>query len=197
MHPKAESQIKSRITSGFTWINFSTVLAASLVILTQSVALRADDPSNQPDQPRPVVPVRAPSQLLNLGLMTVVTDLTFLAGQPVRMPNVRVYEVISPRLFTIEPATIRSSRLGHYGYDFSYDNRALVVLGSPATAELRRGVIVEVVGEPWSLFEAQVRHDPAGISELGPNDARRFEHKPVIHADLVRTPGGIELYAAR
>jgi hypothetical protein len=174
-------------------IRFWTGLAASVVVLTQGVHARAAGSSSQSAQPPPAVALRGPSQPLNLGLMTVVTYLAYFAGQPVRIVNVRVHEVISPRLFTIESSRMPSSHSERYGYD----TRALVVLGSPTSAALRRGAIVDVMGEPWSLYEAQVRRDEAALSELRPHDVRRFEHKPVIHADLVRTPGGIELYTGR
>jgi hypothetical protein len=188
MHP----QIKS-------WVKFSTCLAASVVILTQGVRAREGSSSGQPAPP-PAAPARAPSQLPTLGLMTVVTELAYLSGQPVRIPNVRVQEVISPRLFTIEPANMPSSHLGRYGaygYGYNFDNRALVVLGTPPSVELRRGVTLEVVGEPWSLFDAQIRHDPSGLSELDAHEARHFEYKPVIHAEVVRTPAGVEIYGGR
>jgi hypothetical protein len=181
------------------WLEFSTGLVASVVILTQGVQARDGSSSGQPAPP-PAVPVRAPSQVPTLGLMTVVTEIAYLSGQPARIQNVRVHEVISPRLFTIEPANMPSSHLGRYGaygYGYNFDNRALVVLGTPPSVALRRGVAVEVVGEPWSLFEAQVRHDSAGLSELDAHEARRLEHKPVIHADMVRTPGGVEIYPGR
>src|SRR5262249_41158775 len=64
------------------WPKFSTCLAASLVILPLGLQARGGSSSGQPAPAPPPIPAGATSQLLNLGLMTVVTDLVHLSGQP-------------------------------------------------------------------------------------------------------------------
>jgi len=134
------------------------------------------------------VPLHAPSDALDLGLMTVTNDLAYFAGQYVRISNARVYEVMSPRVFSIELSTVPSSHMRYY------DNRALVVLASPVSTTITKGTLVEVVGRPWTLVGAEARLDRTALAELNPRVIRRFEHKPFIGADLVRTPDGIQLY---
>jgi hypothetical protein len=123
----------------------------------------------------------------NLGLMTIANDLAYFAGQYVRIPVVRVHEVITPRVFSIEVTGIPPTGM------WPWDNRALVVLASPIS--VKPGDLVEIVGRPWTMVEARERVDKVALGELDPRVVRRFEDKPVIGADLVRTPGGIQLYA--
>jgi hypothetical protein len=83
------------------------VLLVSAEMLTTGLHTQpsATTPPLQP------IPVQAPAEPLTLGPMTVATDLAYLSGQLVRITHARVYEVISPRLFTIEPAGVPSSEL--------------------------------------------------------------------------------------
>lgn len=139
-------------------------------------------------QPPAAVPVHAPSPALDLGPLTLSSSLTYFTGQTVRIAEVRIDRVLSPRLFVVEPANMPPSS-NYYGMD----SRALVVLPAPTATPLPRGAIVEIVGQPWSLYEAQLKGDQGGLSDLSKKQARRYQHKPVIQATLVRTPGGIEL----
>jgi hypothetical protein len=133
----------------------------------------------------------APPPPLDLGLLTVSSSLSYFSGQTVRITNARIDRVISPRLFIVEPAMPWRSE------NWRMDNRALVVLATPTSTPMRRGSVVEIVGQPWSLYESGLTPDQAALADLKSHDARHFEYKPVIHADLVRTPGGKPLYGAR
>jgi hypothetical protein len=134
------------------------------------------------------MPVHASSAVLDLGPLTLSSCLEYFSGQTVHIPAVRVDRILSPRLFIVEPANMPPSA-NWYGMD----SRALVVLAAPTSTPLQRGTVVEIVGQPWSLYEAQLKGDQGVLSELNKKQARRFQHKPVIQASLVRTPGGIEL----
>ncbi len=134
------------------------------------------------------VPVHAPSEALNLGLMTVTSDLPYFAGQYVRLPVVRVYEVISPRVFSVETASMPSSGF-HY-----YDGRALVFLSTPLTT-IRPGDLVEIVGRPWTRVAADAHLDRTALADVHDHVLRYYVHKPFIGADLVRTPDGLQLFA--
>jgi hypothetical protein len=173
-------------------IRMGLCLLVAVGLLTSSV--RASQPVGVQPAPGvgPAVPLHVPSDALDIGPMTITADLSYLSGQVVRMANVRVHDVISPRLFAIEPAGVPTGRI------WWWNNRVLVVVGSPLPeTSLRRGAIVEVVGQAWTLFEAQLQPDQAALGDLGRKEARHFGEKPVIRASLVRTPGGIELYTAR
>ncbi len=134
------------------------------------------------------VPVHAPSEALHLGLMTVTSDLPYFAGQYVRIPVVRVYEVISPRVFAVESAGMPST-----GFRY-YDGRALVFLSTPVTT-IRPGDLVEIVGRPWTRVAADARLDRTALAEVNEHLLRYYAHKPFIGADLVRTPDGVQLFA--
>ncbi len=135
------------------------------------------------------VPVHAPSEALDLGLMTVTSDLPYFAGQYVRIPVVRVYEVISPHVFAVEPAGMPSS-----GLYYRYDSRALVFLSTPVT-NIRPGDLVEIVGRPWTRVAAEAHLDRTALAEVNEHLMRHYGHKPFIGADLVRTPDGLQLFA--
>jgi hypothetical protein len=153
-------------------------------------AARSPQTIQTPLSPPIAVPLHAPSDVLDLGLMTISSSLSYFTGQTVRVTNVRVDEVLSPRVFIVEPANMPPSRNWHM------DSRALVVLGAPMATAPSRGAVVEIVGQAWSLYEARTQRDQPALQDVKKHHLRRFEYKPVIHADLVRTPGGVELYSS-
>ncbi len=161
--------------------------------LIASAAMPTAPARAQVQPPAPAaVPVHAPSDALDLGPMTIAGDLTYFSGQLVRLSAVRVYDVLSPRVFSIEPIGVPSSQMWRHDY------RSLVVLATPLPeSSLRCGAIVEIVGRPWTFDEAQLQRDQTGLSDLRPKVARRYVLKPVIRASLVRMPGGMELYTTR
>jgi hypothetical protein len=158
-------------------------------VLTATPRAAADETHQPPPgQPPLVVPAHAPSEALDMGPLTLSSSLSYFAGQTVRLRGVRVDQILSPRLIIVEPDNMPPSQ-NYYGMD----SRALVVLAGPTSTPLQRGSSIEIVGQPWTLAEAGLKGDQDVLSELGKKRTRRYQHKPVIHATLVRTPGGIEL----
>jgi hypothetical protein len=137
------------------------------------------------------VAAHGPADPIELSILIVANDTAYFSGQAVRIATARVYKVISPRLFVIEPAELPPSEM------WDSDSRALVVLAGPMATPMHRGAIVEVTGRPWAMHEVQLHPDPAGLGDLSEHELRRYQHKAVIEAAMVRTPGGIELYARR
>jgi hypothetical protein len=115
-------------------------------------------------------------------LMTLTHHLWTLGGLYVWIPDVRVDEVFSAQVFTIEP----SHRLDR-------DRRALVVMGQPGAA-LERDAAIEVTGLTYTGGSARVgSRIPPGV--VPQRIAEQFEHGPVIVADGVWMIGSVPVYS--
>src|SRR5262245_2479714 len=96
------------------------------------------------------VPPTADAGPRTLGLGTILGDFPYFAGQLVRVPTARVHDVLSPRAFTVELATMPRAYIGSSGND---GGRVLVIADKPSV-ELKRGLVVEIIGRPWTYAGA-------------------------------------------
>ena len=124
-----------------------------------------------------------------LGLGTILGDFPYFAGQLVRIPKARIRDVISPRLFTIEVASMPHSYIANEG-------RALVVVDKPGV-EPKRGLVVEIVGRPWTFEGASKSVGGGWLEDLDSGERKHFATRAVIGADIVRTPGRIDAGAVQ
>jgi hypothetical protein len=141
-------------------------------------------------QPAPATADAGPT---TLGLGTILGDFSYFAGQLVRVPKARVRDVLSPRLFTVEVATMPHSYIDHNGND---GGRALVIADKPGV-ELKRGLVVEIIGRPWTFAGATRSVGGNWSADLDEGERKQFGSRAVIGADIVRLPGRIEVGADR
>lgn len=135
-------------------------------------------------QAPPVAPIPASEAPITVTLQSVIGDMSYFAGQRVRIPAVRVRDVISPRAVLIEAGNMPSSGMRD-------DPRVLLVLDTPVS-NITRGTMLEVVGRPWTYVEANTRVDKAILDEVD-KDYSKFRRKPILAAETVRTVGGLEV----
>lgn len=135
-------------------------------------------------QPAPVAPVPASEAPITVTLQSVIGDMSYFAGQRVRIPAVRVRDVISPRAVLVEAGNMPSSGMRD-------DPRVLLVLDTPVS-NITRGTMLEVVARPWTYVEANTRVDKAILDEVD-KDYSKFKRKPILNAESVRTVGGLEV----
>lgn len=136
-----------------------------------------------------VAPVPADIPPTTLGLGTILGDFPYFAGQFVRIPTARVRDVLSPRLFTVEPASQPRSYIDH-------GVRALVVVEKPSV-EPKPGLVVEIIGRPWTFQGAQKGVAGSWLEDLDEGERRQFASRAVIGADIVRTPGRFDAGAVK
>jgi hypothetical protein len=136
----------------------------------------------------PVAPVPASEAPITVTLQTVIADMGYFAGQRVRIPEVRVRDVISPRAVLVETGNMPRSGMRD-------DPRVLIVLDQPVS-NIARGAILEVVARPWTYAEANSRIDRAILDEVE-KDHEKFKRKPILTAESVRTVGGLEVSSLR
>jgi hypothetical protein len=136
----------------------------------------------------PVAPLPASEAPITVTLQSVTADMSYFAGQRVRIPAVRVRDVISPRAVLVEPGNMLSSSMRD-------DPRVLLVLDTPVT-NLTRGTMLEVVARPWIYAEANTRVDRAILDEVE-KDFSKFKKNPILTAESVRTVGGLEVSSLR
>jgi hypothetical protein len=132
----------------------------------------------------PVAPVPASEAPISVTLQSVIGDMSYFAGQRVRIPAVRVRDVISPRAVLVEAGNMPSSGMRD-------DPRVLLVLDTPVS-NITRGTMLEVIGRPWTYVEANTRVDKAILDEVD-KDYSKFKRKPILTAESVRTVGGLEV----
>jgi hypothetical protein len=132
----------------------------------------------------PVAPIPASEAPISVTLQSVIADMGYFAGQRVRIPEVRVTEVISPRTVLVE-----TGNMPHSG--MQDDPRVLLVLDQPVS-NLVRGTMLEVVARPWTYVEAVTRVDRALLDEVD-KDHPKFKRKPILSAESVRTVGGLDV----
>ena len=125
---------------------------------------------------------------ITVTLQSVIGDMAYFAGQRVRIPAVRVRDVISPRAVLVETGNMPSSGMRD-------DPRVLIVLDQPVS-NLARGTMLEVVARPWTYAEANTRVDRAILDEVE-KDFTKFKRKPILTAESVRTVGGLEVASLR
>jgi hypothetical protein len=136
----------------------------------------------------PVPPIPASEAPITVTLQTVIGDMAFFAGQRVRIPEVRVRDVISPRAVLVETGNMPTSGMRD-------DPRVLLVLDKPVS-NIARGAILEVVAQPWIYAEAVTRVDRAILDEVE-KEHEKFKRKPILTAESVRTVGGLEVSSLR
>ena len=135
-------------------------------------------------QAPPVAPVPASEAPISVTLQSVIGDLGYFAGQRVRIPALRVREVISPRALLVETGNMPSSGMRD-------DPRVLLVLDTPVS-NIAPGTMLEVVARPWTYTEATNRVDRAILDEAE-KEHEKFKRKPILTAESVRTVGGLEV----
>jgi hypothetical protein len=136
----------------------------------------------------PAAPVPASEAPISVTLQSVIGDMAYFAGQRVRIPAVRVRNVISPRAVLVETANMPSSGMRD-------DPRVLVILDQPVS-NIERGTLLEVIARPWTYAEANTRIDRAILDEVE-KDFSKFKRKPILSAESVRTVGGLEVSSLR
>jgi hypothetical protein len=146
------------------------------LLFSAAIALSAQAP--------PVAPIPASEQPISVTLQSVTADMSYFAGQRVRIPAVRVRDVISPRAVLVEAGNMQSSSMRD-------DPRVLLVLDTPVS-NLTRGTLLEVVARPWTYAEANTHVDRAILDEVE-KDFSEFKRNPVLAAESVRTVGGLEV----
>jgi hypothetical protein len=117
-------------------------------------------------------------------LQTVIADMGYFAGKRVRIPEVRVREVVSPRAVIVETGNMPSSGM-------RADPRVLIVLDKPVS-NLAPGTMLEVIAHPWTYVEANTRIDRAILEEVE-KDYSSIMRNPVLTAESVRTVGGMDI----
>jgi hypothetical protein len=133
---------------------------------------------------QPAAPVPASEAPISVTLQSVIGDMSYFAGQRVRIPALRVRDVISPRAVLVETGNMPSSGMRD-------DGRVLLVLDTPVS-NIERGALLEVVARPWTFAEANSRVDRAILDEVE-KDYSKFKRKPILTAESVRTVGGLEV----
>jgi hypothetical protein len=139
-------------------------------------------------QAPPVAPIPASEAPITVTLQSVIGDMAYFAGQRVRIPSVRVRDVISPRAVLVETGNMPTSGMRD-------DPRVLVVLDQPVS-NIERGTLLEIVARPWTFAEANSRVDKAILDEVD-KDYSKFKRKPILTAESVRTVGGLEVSSLR
>jgi hypothetical protein len=106
----------------------------------------------------------------------------------VRIPEVRVRDVISPRAVLVETGNMPRSGMRD-------DPRVLLILDKPVSG-IQPGTTLEVVARPWTFAEASTRIDRALLDEVD-KDYAKFKRKPILAAESVRTVGGLDIASLR
>jgi hypothetical protein len=133
---------------------------------------------------QPAAPIPASEAPISVTLQSVIGDMTYFAGQRVRIPVLRVRDVISPRAVLVETGNMPSSGMRD-------DPRVLLVLDAPVS-NIGPGTLLEVVARPWTYAEANTRVDRAILDEVE-KEHSNFRRKPILAAESVRTVGGLEV----
>jgi hypothetical protein len=136
----------------------------------------------------PAPPVPASEAPITVTLQSVIADMGYFAGQRVRIPQVRVRNVISPRAVLVETGNMPSSGMRD-------DPRVLIVLDKPVS-NLGPGTMLEVVARPWTYAEANTRVDREILDETE-KDFSKFKRHPILTAESVRTVGGLDVASLR
>lgn len=158
-------------------ITLGVLLSAGLVFNNATVATIAQELS-------PVPPVPASEAPITATLQTVVADMGYFAGKRVRIPVVRVRDVVSPNAVLVETGNMPRSGM-------QTDSRVLIVLDKPVS-NITPGTMLEIVARPWTYVEANSRIDAATLEEVK-KDHKRVTRNPVLTAESVRTVGGLEV----
>jgi hypothetical protein len=122
-----------------------------------------------------------------ISLLNAENHLTELGGLYVVMNAVVIDSVISPRLFTVRHLT----RPRHESYDLAQRPPTLLLLAAPLPA-LTEGTVVQVTGwvaTPPTAAQVMGRDWGAELDDDVYADAAR----PLIIANVVRSPDGVEL----
>jgi hypothetical protein len=162
-------------------IVFGMFFSACLVFGNAAVA-------QEPAPVSPVAPIPASEAPISVTLLSVTADMGYFAGQRVRIPEVRVRDVISPRAVLVETGNMPSSGMRE-------DPRVLLILDQPVS-NIGRGAILEVVAQPWTYAEAVTRVDRAILDEVE-KDYSKFKRNPILVAESVRTVGGLQVSSLR
>jgi hypothetical protein len=159
-------------------ITLGLLLSAGLVFNNATVA----------QQVAPVAPIPASEAPISVTLQSVIADMGYFAGKRVRIPEVRVRDIISPRAVLVETGNMPSSGMRD-------DPRVLVVLDKPVS-NLARGARLEVIARPWTYAEANTRVDRAILDEVE-KDFTKFKRHPILTAESVHTVGGLDVASLR
>jgi hypothetical protein len=165
--------MKRRLPIGLGLLCSATIALSSVITFAQAP---------------PVAPIPASEAPITVTLQSVIGDMAYFAGQRVRIPSVRVRDVISPRAVLVETGNMPTSGMRD-------DARVLVVLDQPVS-NIERGTLLEIVARPWTFAEANSRVDKAILDEVD-KDYSKFKRKPILTAESVRTVGGLEVSSLR
>jgi hypothetical protein len=135
-----------------------------------------------------VAPLPASEAPISVTLQSVIADMGYFAGQRVRIPEVRVRDVISPRAVLVETGNMPRSGMRD-------DPRVLLILDKPVSG-IQPGTTLEIVARPWTFAEASTRIDGAILAEVD-KDYSKFKRKPILAAESVRTVGGLDIASLR
>ncbi len=128
---------------------------------------------------------------LTVQLMTVVDNPDVLGGQRVRVPDVAVKQILSPRLVIVsEPRLLGVDR--SYQPSFRFD-KLLVAL--PASAPVVLGEVITVTGDLRTLVAA--RSMGIAIDDRELEDRKWANRAVVLIADSAETVDGTVLVSAR
>jgi hypothetical protein len=159
-------------------ITLGLLLSAGLVFNNATVA----------QEVAPVPPIPASEAPISVTLQTVIADMGYFAGKRVRIPEVRVRDVVSPRAVIVETGNMPRSGM-------RADPRVLLVLDKPVS-NLTPGTMLEVVARPWAYVEANTRVERAVLDEVE-KDFSKITRNPILTAESVRTTGGLDVTALR
>jgi hypothetical protein len=158
-------------------ITLGVLLGAGLMFSNVTVVTVAQELS-------PVPPVPASEAPISVTLQTVIADMGYFAGKRVRIPAVRVRDVVAPNAVLVETGNMPRSGM-------QADPRVLIVLDKPVS-NITPGTMLEVVARPWTYVEANTRIDAALLEQVK-KEHEKVTRNPVLTAESVRTVGGLEV----
>lgn len=165
---------------------FSTTILVTALLTLASAPLGAQTPGPGQLRAAPTFGGRSAAPAPDrISLINVENHLTEVGGLYIHMNAVEIDEVLSPRLFTIRrPLAVRHE-------EDEPGPKALLLLAAPAPT-LTRGALVHVTGwvaTPPSAAQVMGRDWGTSLDDEFYADANR----PLIIANIVRTPEGVEL----
>jgi hypothetical protein len=165
----------------------STLVAVLLTLASPPATAQVPDAAT-PLRAAPAFSGRAGApRAERISLLNVENHLTEMGGLYVQMNAVVIDSVISPRLFTV-----RHLMRPHYeSYDLAQRAATLLLLPAPLPA-LSKGTVVQVTGwvaTPPTAAQVVGRDWGAELDDEFFADA----YRPLIIANVVRSPDGVEL----
>lgn len=133
------------------------------------------------DRREPQPPAATPETAIEVRLQTLAFFMRTLGARLVHVPELEIDKIVSPQAFTVRTR-------------YPDGGRAMVLLAGASDRQLLSGTPVEVRGRAYTLAGASVR--VGWPEDLTSAALEAFRDVPVIAAQEVRTPEGVELYRA-